>query len=193
MVAANLVAGWQFRRIIASTQHLDHADQISLAAVVVHFDIDTLRNRLAALADTQDGPEFASEAGSLLQTFLKDVTGAQQLLTSSTAVEQDPALLSILQTLQVTLPTQMDSIMGLVAVNDWAAVRLRLADQLQGLMDVSSLLKERVDREVSHQRALHIESARRASRQLLLGLSATSVLTMLIAVLLGWYVTRISA
>ena len=56
--------------------------------------------------------------------------------------------------------------MGLVTVNDWAAVRLRLADQVQGLMDVSSLLVERVDREVSHERAQAIESTQRASRQL---------------------------
>ena len=111
-------------------------------------------------------------------------------LLRPTAMKQDPAILSILQTLQVTLPTQVDSIMGLAAVNDWTAVRLRLADQVQGLMDLSSLLVERVDREVSHQRAQAIESAHRASRQLMLVLPATALLTMLIAVLLGWYVTR---
>ena len=83
MLAASLVAMWQFRGLTAANQRLNRADQISLAAMVVQLDVDTLRNRLAALADTHDGPEFASEAASLRRKFLDDVTHAQQLFAAS--------------------------------------------------------------------------------------------------------------
>ena len=190
MLAASLVAVWQFRRMTDAGQRLNRADQISLAALVVHLDVDTLRNKLAALADTHDSPEFAKEAVSLRRKFLDDVTRAQQMLTESSDLEDDPLILNTLQTVQVTLPSQVDSVMGLAAVNDWPAVRRRLADQVQGLLDLSSLLVERVDREVSRQRAEAIESAQRARRQLLLVLPATTLFTMLMAVLFGWHVTR---
>ena len=92
--------------------------------------------------------------------------------------------------MSVTLPSQVDSVMGLAAMNDWPGVRVRLANQVQGLGDLSSLLVERVDRKVSQQRAEAIESAQRARRQLLLVLPATALFPILLAVLLGWYVTR---
>ena len=190
MLLANLAVLWQFRRMSASSQRLNRADRLSLAAVRVLQDTVTLRNRLAALADTHDGSEFTNEAGALRRKLLDDVTHAQQLFAAATDVEHDPVILSTLQTLQVTLPSQVGSVMALAAVNDWQAVHLRLTDQVQGLMDLSSLLVERVDREVSYQRAEAIEGAQLASRELFLVLPATAVLTMLMAVVLGWRVTR---
>jgi PAS domain S-box-containing protein len=190
MLVTNLIGLWQFRRMATSSQRLNQADQISLAAMVVHLDINTLRNRLAALADTQAGPKFASEAGSLRRKFLEDITHVQQLFSASTDVEHDPVILSALETLHVTLSAQVESVMALAAVNDWPAARLRLNNQMQGLIDLSSLLVERVDHEVSRQRAVAIQSAQQANRQLFLVLPATALVTMLIAVLLGWYVTR---
>jgi len=190
MLTATLVAAWQFRRMEESSRRLSQADQISLAAMVVHLDIDTLRNRLTGIADTSDGPEFAREAGALRQKLLEDVNHAQQLFIASSDIQHDPVILSTLQTLQVTLPSQVDSVMGLAAMNDWPAVRIRLTDQVQGLLDLSSLLVERVDGEVSQQREEAIDSAQRAGRQLLWVLPAAALSTMLIAVLLGWYVTR---
>ena len=190
MLAANVVVVWQFRRITAANERLDRADQISIAAVVVHLDIDTLKNRLAALADTHDAPEFATEAASLRRKFLEDVTHARQLLTGSTEVQHDPTISRTLETLQVTLPSQVDRVMGLVAVDDWPAVRIRLSDQVQGLVDFSSLLVERVDLVASEQRAEAIASAEQARRQIFIVLPVTALLTMSIAILLGWRVTR---
>src|SRR6202008_4834230 len=105
------------RRRPPSAQRLNRADQISLAANVVHLDVDTLRNRLAALADTHDGPEFATQAGALRRKFLDDFTNAQELFTASRDIEHDPLILSPLDTLQVPLPSQVNSAMGLAAMD----------------------------------------------------------------------------
>jgi len=190
MLAANAVVVWQVLQTAASGERLDRADQLSLAAVVVHLDIDSLRNRLAALADTHDDQEFAREAGSLRQKFLGDVTNARQLFAASTDLRHDPVILSTLDTMQVTLPSQVDSVVGLAAMDDWSAVRLRLTDQVQGLVDLSAVLVGRVDRVVAQDRTEAIRNAEHARRQLFIVLPVTAFLTMLLVVAIGWRVTR---
>lgn len=190
MLVANLVAIWQLRRTAAPNRILSQTDQLSQAALTVHLDVDTLRNRLTALADTHDGSDFQSEAASLRRKFLADITQAEQLFAGARDQMHDPLILNTLQTLKATLPSQIDKVTGLAEANDWAAVHIRLADQVQGLMDLSALLLERVRVEVSAQQAKALESAQLVSRELLILLPATALLTMLFAILLGWYITR---
>jgi PAS domain S-box-containing protein len=99
-------------------------------------------------------------------------------------------ILSGLETLDVTLPAQLDAVMDLAAAGDWPAVRLRLADQVSSLIDLSSMLVERIDEEVLQVRAEAIESLQRARRQLFVVGPITALLTLIIAVTLGWYTTR---
>jgi two-component system, LuxR family, sensor kinase FixL len=190
MLVANVVAVWQFRRTATPSELLNEADQLSLAAMTVHLDVDTLSNRLAALADINNGADLLKESESLRRKFVADVTSAEQLLTKPGDTKHDPVILRTLQTLRVTLPSQIEKVEGLAEANEWPAVRVHLADQVQGLMDLSALLLERVDAEVSRQRAEALDSAQQVSRQLLMVLPLTALLTMLLAILLGWRVTR---
>ncbi|MBV8071828.1 MAG: hypothetical protein JO270_18100, partial [Acidobacteriaceae bacterium] len=190
MLGANLAALWQFRVITVSERKLNQADQISLAAMLVHLDLDRLNNKLLAIGDTQDGPDFAREATLLRQTFLKDIDHAQQLFRESADMARDPMINSTLKTLRVTVSSQIGTVMALAAASDWPAVRGRLTDQVQGLVDLSAFILERVDREVTQQRAEALSSSGRVSRRLFIVLPATALFTILIAVLLGLHVTR---
>ena len=190
MLVANLVAVWQFRRMTDAGQRLDRADRISLAVTLVHLDLDILTHRLSALANTRDGPKFASEAASVNRKFLEDVASAEQMFTGAGDTEHDPVILSTLQTLRVTLPSQVDALIALAEVDDWPGVRARLSDQVQGLVGLGAMLVERVDHDVSAKRAQAIESSQRAQRKILLVLPATALMTMLLAVVLGWHATR---
>jgi PAS domain S-box-containing protein len=190
ILVATLVAMWQFRRMIDSVQRLDRADRISLAAMLVQLDLDSLTSRLSPVADTRDAPKFAGEATSAGQKFLADATRAEELFTTSSDTESDPIILSTLQTLRINLPSQIDALVALAGADDWPAVRVRLSDQVQGLVGLGAMLVERVDREVSEKRAAAIESSQRAQRQILLVLPATALLTMLLVLAFGWRVTR---
>jgi len=190
MLGLDVIAVWQFSRIAVPVERLNQADQVSLAVVRVHLDVDVFRNRLAELASSHDTRQFASEAVSIRRKFQEDVARARELLRSSPRIEQDPMILSGLETLHVTLPAQLDAVMDLAAAGDWPAVRLRLADQVSTLIDLSSMLVERIDQEVLQVRAEAIESLQRARRQLFLVGPITAVLTLIIAVTLGWYTTR---
>ena len=190
MTAADLVAIWQFSRTTSAARLLTQADQTSLAVVRVHLDVDTFRDKVAELATTHDIRQFTSQAASLRRQFVEDIAQSQQLLRSTDDTGQDPAIGSALETLRITIPSQLDTATELASANDWPAVRLRLADQVQELIGLSSSLVEKVDREVSQQRAEAIESGHRARRQLILIVPFTALLTLLAAVSLGWYATR---
>jgi hypothetical protein len=124
MLGLDVIAVWQFSRIAVPVERLNQADQASLAVVRVHLDVDVFRNRLVELTSSHDTRQFASEAASIRRKFQEDVARATELLRSSPRIEQDPMILSGLETLDVTLPAQLDAVMDLAAAGDWPAVRL---------------------------------------------------------------------
>ena len=190
MMAAAGIVTWQFSRIAAPDRRLAQADQTSLSVLRLQLDLDIFRENLSALASTHDNRQFTTEAAELKKKFVEDVTRSEELLGSSADWGQDPTILSALETLRTMLPSQLDSAVELASAKDWTAVRLRLQDQVKNLVEMSSLLVQKVDREVSQARAEALENVRRARRQLVVVLPATALLTLLVVVSLGWHATR---
>jgi len=191
MVAADTVAFWQFRRTLAPSQRLNNADQTSLAIARVRLDVDTFRDKVAALESSHDTNQFSTEAVGLRQSFLQDVGDAQQTLSIAPEIaREDPTLPAALETLEVTLPSQLDTAVRLAVAEDWTAVRLRLKTQIQDLIELSSSLVQRVDRQVQRQRSKAIEDAQTAQRRLFIVVPVAGLLTLLVAVALGWYTTQ---
>jgi signal transduction histidine kinase len=190
MIAADAVAVWQFRQIMAPTERLSKADQTAHAIVSVHLDIDTFRDSMAALASSHDTREFASKAASIRRTFLQHVDQAEQVLRGAPDLEQDVTTSSALESLRVTLLSQLDTAVQLAAAGEWDVVRLRLANQIPALIEFSSLLVERVDRAVVQQRSKAINETERARQRLFIIVPIAALLALLAAATLGWYVTR---
>jgi len=167
MLAADTVAFWQFRRTVAPSQRLKSADQTSLAIARIHLDVDTFRDKVAELESSHDTNQFPTEASELRQSFLRDVENAQQTLSNAPEIAQeDPTIPAALETLKVTLPSQFHTAVQLAAAGDWTAVQLRLKTQIQDLIDLSSSLVEKVDRQAQRERAQAIEDAQTAQQRL---------------------------
>ena len=191
MVVADGVGLWQFRRTVAPSQRLNDADQISLAFARVHLDVDTLRDKVAALESTHDTNQFSTEASGFQRRFLQDISDAQRSLSIAPGIApEDPTIPAALETLRITLPSQLDTAAQLAAAGDWTAVRLRLNEQIQPLIDLSSSLTQRVDRQLQQERAQAIEDASTAQERLLVAVPVAGLLTLLVAIVLGMYVTR---
>jgi C4-dicarboxylate-specific signal transduction histidine kinase len=190
MIVGATVALWQFGRVDALARRSYEADQRSLLVMRVHLDVVTFRETLGSLADAQDRREFARQATSLRDDFLKDTARAQRAFSSVPDSDQDPTIQTRLETVRGALPAQVDYMLELVKAEDWQAVRLRLANEVQFLVGSSSSLVEDVDREVAQERAQAMESAERARRELFLVLPLTAVLILLMSAMLGWYTTR---
>ncbi len=189
MTAGDAIAVWQFERIQARTARFYQADQESFAVLRVHLDVIAFRDRLAALASTQDARQFAVDAVSLRKSFLDDVERAKQSLSVPSGIERDPAILNNLEAVEGALPAQIDSLEELAEAGDWQAVRSRLAEPVEVLVGLSSSLVERVIQQVAAERVQALQSTQRTLRQLLFVLPVTALLTVLMAVWLGWQTT----
>ena len=190
VIGGATVALWQFERVEALARRSYEADQRALLVMRVHLDVVMFRETLAGLADAQDRREFARQATSLRDAFLKDAAHAQQAFSLVPDADPGATILTRLETVSNGLPAQTDYMLELVKAEDWQAVRLRLANEVQFLVRSSSWLVEDVDREVAQERAQAVESAERARRELFLVLPLTVALMLLMSVLLGWYTTR---
>jgi PAS domain S-box-containing protein len=190
MIIGDIIAVLQLHRVETRAWRFYQADQKSLAIIHVYLDIVTFRDTLTGLAHDQNPQEFASRATALRDNFLRDVANAQRTLSSAPDVSQDPTILIRLETVRATLPSQVDTLLELVKVEDWQAVRFRLAGQVPPLIALSSSLVADVEQEVAQDRARALESIQRTRRQLYLVLPVTAVLILLMAAMLGWYATR---
>jgi PAS domain S-box-containing protein len=190
MIAVDLVAVWQYWQIDVPARRASKTDQISHAVVRVHLDIDTFRDRMAVLASSHDTHQFSREAASIRQTFLQHVDDAEQMLRATPEIEQDAPISSALDSLRVTLLSQLDTAVQLAAAGEWNAVQLRAAIEIPALIEFSSSLVERVDEEAQQQRIQAIEDAQKARQRLFIIVPLAALLTLLAATALGWYVTR---
>jgi len=190
MIAGDVIAVLQLDRVETRAWRFYQEDQKSLAIMHVYLDVVTFRDTLTGLAHEQNPYEFASRATALRDNFLRDVTRAQRTLSSAPDGSQDPTILIRLETVKAALPSQVDTLLELVKVEDWQAARFRLAGQMPPLIGLSSWLVADVEQEVAQERARALESVQRTRRQLYLALPTTALLILLMAAMLGWYATR---
>ena len=190
IIAADAVAVWQYWQIEALAQRVSKTDQISDAVVRVHLDVYSFQGRMAALASTHDTRQFSSEAAAIRRSFLERVDHAEQMLRATPDIEQDAHISDALESLRVLLLSQLDTEVRLATAGEWNAVQLRAAIEIPALIEFSSSLVERVDKEAQRQRTRAMEDAQKARQRFFIIVPIAALLTLLAAAALGWYVTR---
>jgi PAS domain S-box-containing protein len=188
MGTVDFVAVWQFKRIEISARRFYQVDQKSLAVMRAHLDLMEFREALLALANAQDERRFAVEAALQRDRIVQDVQRAEETLKSFQYPDSNVAI--TLEVVGRSLPQQADALVQLANAGDWQGVRLRLANQVHTLVGLTSQLVHDVNQEVTHERAQALASTQRVRDQLALVLSLTSVFTLLMAIMFGWYATR---
>jgi PAS domain S-box-containing protein len=190
IIAADAVAVWQYWQIEALAQRVRKTDQISDAVVRVHLDVYSFQGRMAALAGSHDTRQFSAEAAAIRHSFLERVDHAEQMLRATPDIEQDAHISDALESLRVLLLSQLDTEVQLATAGEWNAVQLRAAIEIPALIEFSSLLVERVDKEAEQQRTRALEDAQKARQRFFIIVPIAALLTLLAAAALGWYVTR---
>lgn len=191
MIAADAVALWQYRQIEAAAQRVSKIDQITLAVVRIHLDVYSFRDRMAALAGNHDSRQFSTEAATIRRSFLERVDRAEQMLKATPDIDENARISYALDSLRVTLLSQLDTEVQLAAAGEWSAVQLRATIEIPALIEFSSTLVERVDQKALEKQREASEDARQARQRLLIIVPIAALLTLLTAAALGWYVTRI--
>ena len=190
MIAGDAISIWQLRQLEAHTEMLKAADKASSAIVRLHLDVNSFSGRVAVLTRGHNTHQFTTEAAQVRETFLLHVRDAEQILNSLPEISQDAFTLSTVRTLKTTLPSQVDSEIELANAGDWPAIQLRLTGQIQDVIDLSSALVESVEQRVFQQRERANEEAEQVRHRLFVVVPAAWLLTLLVAAVLGWYVTR---
>ena len=191
MIVADALVFWQFTQMVAPSRRLSNVDQVSLALIRVHLDVDALRENVAALESTHDTRQFSTEAAQFRQNFLHDVEEAQQMLSRTPEIaREDPTMGAALETLKVAPPAQLDTAVQLADAGDWTAVRLRLNGQIQDLLNLSASLVTKVDRRTEQLRTGAVAEAETAQQRLFVVVPIAALLTLIVAAALGWYTTR---
>jgi PAS domain S-box-containing protein len=188
MGAVDFIAAWQFKHIEVSAQRFYQVDQKSLAVMRAHVDLMEFREALVTLANAQDERGFAVEAASQRDHVVQDVRRAEETLKSFPYLDANVAI--ILEAVGRSLPLQADALVQLANAGDWRSVRLRLANQVRTLVGLTSQLVHDVDEEVTYERAQALVSTERARDQLAFVLSLTAALSLVMAIVFGWYATR---
>jgi PAS domain S-box-containing protein len=190
MIAADAIAIWQYRQIEALAQRVAKTDQISDAVVRIHLDVYSFRDKIAALASSHDIRQFSSEAAEIRRSFLEHVDHTEQMLRATPDIGQDAHISFALESLRLTLLSQLDTMVQLANAGEWNAVQLRAAIEIPAQIEFSSSLVERVDRQALEKRNQAREDAQGARQRLFIIVPIAALLTLLAAVALGWYLTR---
>jgi PAS domain S-box-containing protein len=190
MIAADTVAIWQYWQIEALAERVRKTDQISDAFVRIHLYVYTFRDKVAALADSHDIRQFSVAAAEIRRSFLEQVDHTEQMLRTVPDIERDGHISYALESLRVTLLSQLDTAVQLANAGEWNAVELRAKINIPAQIEFSSSLVGRVDQQAQEKRNEASEDARKARQRLFIIVPVAALLTLLAAAVLGWYLTQ---
>ena len=190
VAASDLTALWQCSRLSDEVSLLYSVDQKSATVEQIHTDIVDYAN-LEGLAEAEDPGPFAQEAERLSETLRQRIDAAMQAIQiPGAATRQDPVLLTMLASIQGTLPSQTATLVALAKAGDWHAVHMRLDKQESALGKLTGSVAREVEAEVGEQRERVLADTRRRQRRVFLVLPLTVLLTLVAAGFLSAVVTR---
>ncbi|MGB2639445.1 MAG: PAS domain-containing protein, partial [Candidatus Acidiferrum sp.] len=191
MLLGNAVLLWQFHRAQDQVERLRGVDQEMIILLQARTSLMSFYDRVDELAHSENSAELLAEAEPLRKALLEDSRRTRNALSRlPPEVQLDPTLVPALQAIQDSLPAELDAVTALAKLNDWQAVRLRLANQVRPLEFSTSSLVENIDREVGESRAQALLKIRQAQRRILYIVAITGALTLLFAAFLGLAITR---
>jgi PAS domain S-box-containing protein len=170
---------------------LSRVDQKFIAVLQAHINLLSVHEKLDALAHSDAAPVAVSELEALHHEIVDGSRRSKDVLSrlpveTTTDVASLPTLIAI----QDILPAQLEAVTALAAAGDWAAVRLRVRNQVQPLEALSSSLVDALDREVGDERSEIVANIGRAQRRVLLIVPMTAGIILMFAAFFGMAITR---
>jgi len=182
---------WQFQAARLQTNRLTSAQQQLSAAFQLQVNLLSFHQTLRDLSASTDARRLSAETAAL-RTTLSDqglrLRTALGSLPANTPV--DPALLPLMESIQATLPAQLEAINALTLSEDWTTIRRRLRDELPPLELQTSELVVRIDQRARDELAQAQARMKRVQTTVLVVVPATAIGSFIVAAILGWSVVR---
>jgi signal transduction histidine kinase len=191
ILGGNSLVVSQFRITHDETERLTGANQQLIAVLRLQDNLLSYHRRLDDLARSMDVRRLVVEAESLrgsLKAQSRETRAAIANLPSETAV--DPAFLPTLDTIDVTLPAEIEAIVELAESGDWAGIPPRVDAELNPMETQTAILVNSINQQASGELARGVTKMARIQRRMLIIVPATALSTFLTAAFFGWSIAR---
>jgi len=191
ILGGNGLVIYQFKRAQLQTDRLTGVSQQLIAVLRLQESLRTFHQQLNELAQSKDAHRLISEAEPLREELQKQTQQTRNTLAYlPPEFRVDPAFVTALDTIEVTLPFQLDDIAALAGAGDWEAVRLRLDDELKRIETTTSAHVQSIDRELDEELPRAVANMRSVQREIFLIVPLTAISTVLVAAFFGWAIAR---
>jgi signal transduction histidine kinase len=191
ILGGNGLVIYQFKRAQLQTDRLTGVSQQLIAVLRLQESLRSFHQRLIELAQSKDAHRLVTEAEPLraaLQMQTQQTRSTLAYLPPEFRV--DPAFLTALDTIEVTLPFQLDDIAALARTGDWEVVRLRLDDELKRIENTTTAHVQSIDRELDEELPRAVANMKNVQRRIFLIVPITAISTVLVAAFFGWAIAR---
>src|SRR5215510_77984 len=191
ILAGNAFVIWQFHMARIQSDRLTGANQQLIAVLHLQVGLLSFHQRLDDLARSGDAHHLTTEAEPLSRVLEEQ---AQQTRTAVAnlppGTQVDPAFLPTLETIEVALPAQLETIKELAKSGDWGSVQRRLDNELKPIETETSVLVGSIQQEANGELTQAVLKMESMQRRILFIVPITAISTFFIAAFFGWAVTR---
>jgi signal transduction histidine kinase len=181
----------QFEKARIQTNRLTGVSQQLIKVLRLQESLLSFHQRLNELAQAKDTQRLIAEAKPLRTALLEQAQQTRNTLAYLPAeLRADTAFLTALDTIEITLPLQLQDVIALAMAGDWEAVRLRLDNELKRIEATTSALVKNIDRDLDEELPHVVANMVDVQRRILLIVPVTAVSTVFIAAFFGWAIAR---
>jgi signal transduction histidine kinase len=191
ILAGNALVIWQFHMTRIQTDRLIGANRQLIAVLQLQVGLLSFHQRLDDLARSGDARHLTAEAEQLRRVF-----DEQAQRTRTAVVNQPPgtqvdlAFLPNLETIEISLPAQLDAIKELAKSGDWGTVQRRLDNELKPIEAETSVLVGSIQQQANDELMQAVLEIGNVQRRILFIIPITAISTFFIAAFFGWAITR---
>jgi len=181
----------QFERARIQTDRLTGVSQQLIAVLRLQESLLTFHQRLNELIQSKDAPRLVTEAEPLRRALAEQTQQTRHTLSYlPSEFSADPVFMTALDTIEISLPTELREFTTLAAAGDWEVVHLRLDDELRRIENTTSALVKNINRDLDEELPRAVANMRAVQHRIFLIVPATAISTVLIAAFFGWAIAR---
>ena len=191
ILGGNGLLVWQFRIARLQADRLSSVSQQMNSVLRLQGSLLSFHQRLDELAESRNASVLSTESESLQSSLLEKIQQTREALTRlPSGTQVDPLFLPTLESIEISLPTQLDTITALASSGDWEAVHFRVADRLKPVEIQASALVKIVDQQFVIELSRSEANMRRVQSRILVLVPAMAVSTFSIATFFAWAIAR---
>jgi signal transduction histidine kinase len=191
ILSGNGLVIYQFKRAQLQTDRLTGVSQQLIAVLRLQESLRTFHQRLIELAQSKDAHRLVTEAEPLRAALLKQTQQTRSTLAYLPPdFRVDPAFLTALDTIEVTLPFQLNDIAALAGTGDWEVVQIRLDSELKRIEGTTSAHVQSIDRELDEELPRAVANMKSVHREIFMIVPITAISTVFVAAFVGGAIAR---